>query len=91
MGYDIARFVDKIDENFHCIICTTVLENPVQSPCEHIFCNDCIITWLTVKNTCPADQCLLRVEDLKSVPRYFRNLLDKMKIRCDFGKQSFKK
>lgn len=86
MGYDLARFVALIDEDFHCVICTMVLEHPVQSPCEHIFCNDCIVKWLSIKETCPVDQSSLRVQDLKSVPRYFRNLLDKMEILCDFGK-----
>lgn len=86
MGYDFGRFTAEIDEDFHCVICTMVLENPVQSPCEHIFCNDCVVKWLLVKESCPVDQRLLRVGDLKSVPRYFRNLLDKMEIRCDYGK-----
>lgn len=85
MGYEIERFVCAIDEEFHCSICTMVLKDPLQSPCEHIFCSECINGWLKVKETCPVDQSILPFDDLKPPPRYFRNLLEKMEIRCDLG------
>lgn len=46
MGYELARFVNEIDDEFLCSICTMVLENPMVSPCDHIFCNHCIKGWL---------------------------------------------
>lgn len=88
MGYESVLFVNEIDEEFHCTICTMVLENPMQSPCEHIFCNECIEGWLRVEESCPIDRCFLHADDLKPTPRYFRNMLDKLEIRCSFGKLS---
>lgn len=87
MGYDPGRFISAVNEEFHCSICTLVLEEPMQSPCEHIFCNKCIKDWLKVKTICPVDNNSLTLDEMKPTPRYFRNILDKMEIRCDFGRR----
>lgn len=86
MGYEIARSVNEIDDEFLCSICTMVLENPLQSPCEHIFCSECIKDWLKVEARCPVDRFVLAPGDLKPTPRYFRNMLDKVEVKCSFGK-----
>lgn len=86
MGYELERLVNEIDDEFLCSICTMVLENPMQSPCEHTFCNDCIKEWLSVQATCPVDACELTFNEIKPTPRYFRNMLAKVQIKCTFGK-----
>lgn len=88
MGYDITRFIDKIDEEFLCSICTMVLENPLQSFCEHMFCDVCIKGWLMLKydQICPNDRTSLTFDQLKVPGRIIRNLLNKLNIRCDFCK-----
>lgn len=86
MGLDIAMFVSAIDDEFLCCICKMVLENAVQSPCEHVFCAECINEWLVIRERCPVDQSFLNCNDLSPLPRYFRNLLQKMEVRCQFGK-----
>lgn len=86
MGYETTRFIGAIDEEFHCIICTTVLENPVQTPCDHSFCNECISDWLSINKICPADRKPLTISDLKPPSRPFRNLWNKLDIKCDFRK-----
>lgn len=85
MGYDLARIVSEIDAEFLCCICEKVLENAVQSPCEHTFCNVCIKEWLNSKDHCPKDKNDLAFEDLRPTASYFRNLLNKVEIRCDIG------
>ncbi|KAJ6640026.1 E3 ubiquitin-protein ligase NRDP1 [Pseudolycoriella hygida] len=84
MGYELAGFVNEVDKEFICSICMMVMKNPVQSPCEHIFCSECIRSWIPLLENCPVDRQLLRPDDLKPTPRYFRNLLDKLEIRCKF-------
>lgn len=87
MGYELARFVGQVDQEFICSICMMVLEIPVESPCEHIFCSECIKDWLAVESTCPVDRLPIHSFDLRAMPRYFRNLLDKLEVRCELGKQ----
>lgn len=91
MGYDLLRFISEVDEEFHCSICTMVLEDPVQSPCEHLFCNKCITDWLATDRRCPVDLNSFQLDDVKSLPRVFRNLLNKLEIKCDFRKRCYSK
>ena len=42
MGYDLDLFdnPDAISSQLTCTICSGVLKNPVQTPCEHLFWYD---------------------------------------------------
>ena len=85
MGLDLERFDDKenILEDLKCMICFDVLETPVQTQCEHSFCEACIKGWLDQgNNTCPTDRQPLTQEALKPPSRITRQLLDKLNIRC---------
>lgn len=88
MGYDFARFVREIDDGFSCSICSMVMENPVQSPCEHPFCGECITEWIKVNGSCPVDGIALNFDDLKPTPKYFRTMVEVKEIRCNFGKMN---
>ena len=87
MGLDLERFDDKenIIEDLKCMICFDVLENPIQSQCEHSFCDACIKGWLDQGHkTCPTDRRQLTHETLKPPSRITRQLLDKLNIRCKY-------
>ena len=67
MGWDKERFIDKdcILNDLICSICTEVILDPVQTPCEHCFCKECITTWLDEKQKfCPVDRKTLTADDL---------------------------
>mgnify|MGYP001793854365 CR=1 FL=1 len=83
MGYDIERFVGRVNEGLLCSICRDVLEDPLQARCEHAFCSSCIYGWLTHYKTCPEDRMALWPSDLKPIFRYMKNDLDKLRIKCD--------
>ena len=83
MGFDIERFVDSVNEGLLCSICRDVLEDPLQAPCEHAYCSQCIHAWLTHYNNCPEDRQALWPSDLKPIFRYMKNDLDALKLRCD--------
>ena len=84
MGWSIERFINRnsvIDELI-CSICTDVLENPVQTPCQHSFCNDCIKVWVEDgKSSCPVDRQALDSKDLKPA-RILQQLLNNLIIKC---------
>ncbi|XP_064641043.1 RING finger protein 151-like [Lineus longissimus] len=82
MGYDIERFVQPINEGLLCSICRDVLKDPVQAPCEHVYCSACIQEWLIHENNCPEDRRHLWGSDLRPLFRYMRNDLEKLQIRC---------
>ena len=85
-GYELSRFENDVDENFHCSICYNVLKDP--RTCknnDHVFCLACITEHLRVNSqTCPECNEHLSVETLRR-PRVLNNLLSKMKINCDYA------
>lgn len=85
MGFDTDRFEDsEISEELICSICTGVLEDPLTTHCDHLFCNECINDWLRHHHTCPIDRCPLRTCMLKRAPRAIRNLINRLKIYCPY-------
>jgi hypothetical protein len=86
MGYELNRFESTVDDELICSICEGVLENPVQViSCEHVFCSDCLDSWLSKgKMTCPLDRETINRDDMKT-PRIVTNLLAKLSIKCDFA------
>lgn len=42
-----------------CEICRQVLSFPACLPCGHIFCSQCITTWLIENETCPKDRSVV--------------------------------
>jgi len=87
-GYDKTRFVgvSKNDlEEFTCGICIEIFCDPIVTPCcRQTYCLECINEWLSGNNTCPNDRKLLTVNNLSPPPRVLTNLLNNMRIRCDF-------
>lgn len=87
MGYDLDRFAGGvIDNELLCSVCSSVLEDPVEAPCQHFFCGLCIKRWLEVSDICPTDRQPLRAKDLKQPSRLLCNLLARLEIKCDFGR-----
>jgi hypothetical protein len=55
-----------------------------QAPeCEHAFCSGCINQWLAHQPVCPIDRTCIQPKELKPVPRILKNLLSKLRLRCD--------
>ncbi|EDV99486.1 E3 ubiquitin-protein ligase NRDP1 [Drosophila grimshawi] len=86
MGFDQSLIVGHVDEELLCPICADVLEEPLQSSgCEHAFCRFCIETWMNEKHICPVDRSDLLPVHLVTVPRFMRNMLGRLKIKCCFS------
>jgi len=85
MGYEVERFIKQVDDEFLCSICLGVFESPVHGPCGHTFCLKCIENWIPVNvNACPLDKKPLFKKDLTPVSLPFRNLLNRLDIKCEF-------
>lgn len=74
MGYDVERFVGYVNEGLLCCVCRDVLEDPLQSPCEHVFCSTCIHAWLVNHHNCPEDRLPLSIAALRPLYRYLCRL-----------------
>uniref|UniRef100_A0A1A9WWT4 E3 ubiquitin-protein ligase NRDP1 n=1 Tax=Glossina brevipalpis TaxID=37001 RepID=A0A1A9WWT4_9MUSC len=84
MGYDLDRFQSEVNEELICPICSGVLQEPVQAAmCEHAFCRDCIIEWLSRQLSCPVDRNYVNASSLRAVPKILRQLLSRLSITCN--------
>ena len=84
-GYDDRRFEGRVREDLFCCICQGVLRNPrtCQNK-EHPFCLSCISQHLRNSHTCPECREHLTPETLKDPPRFLKNILSELKIKCDY-------
>ena len=87
-GFDRSRVVGVSDEEldeYTCGICLEVFVDPVVTQCcQQTYCRECIYGWLSDNNTCPNDRKELSREGLGPAPRFVVNLLNNMKVKCDF-------
>jgi len=54
------------------------------SPCEHIFCKECIMPWIKTKANCPICRCSLSHAKLQPVHRVIQGLLNDILVLCPF-------
>ena len=82
-GYDEERFVTTISRNFLCLICFSVLKDPVLCPRnQHCFCRGCITKHLENSRRCPTCADELTEETLIQPQRMVKDYLDELNIRC---------
>ena len=86
MGFDVKRFVSRVSEDRKCSLCHLVLDNPVKTPCSHVFCSGCILPWVVSYKSCPLQCQNLEPGDLENVIA-LRDLVLNMKVLCDFKDQ----
>jgi TRAF-type zinc finger/Zinc finger, C3HC4 type (RING finger) len=84
------EYVSHVYENLICTICVAVLVDPVQLPCEHIFCLECLGTHFQTipgdTKTCP--KCRRKVNmiaDVARPPKIVREMVDDLVVRCPNG------
>ena len=87
-GLDRSRIVDKsYDElvQFTCNICLMVFTEPmVTRCCRQLYCKQCIQEWLKSHDICPFDRRPMAIHELSHASRPFINLLNEVKVKCDF-------
>ena len=80
-------YYEKIKEEITCIICHGLLNNPVMCDnCETHFCLLCIDYWKRTLRGCPK-KCPKPLV-VKKMVRSFKNLVDKVLLRCPACKES---
>uniref|UniRef100_Q69ZS0-2 Isoform 2 of E3 ubiquitin-protein ligase PDZRN3 n=1 Tax=Mus musculus TaxID=10090 RepID=Q69ZS0-2 len=83
MGFELDRFDGDVDPDLKCALCHKVLEDPLTTPCGHVFCAGCVLPWVVQEGSCPA-RCRgrLSAKELNHVLPLKRLIL-KLDIKCD--------
>jgi len=51
LGYEQDRFENLNGDEFDCVICSLVVNDPYEcGECGNMFCKDCIDSWMKKKN-----------------------------------------
>mmetsp|Transcript_12741 Transcript_12741/g.12400 ORF Transcript_12741/g.12400 Transcript_12741/m.12400 type:complete len:269 (-) Transcript_12741:222-1028(-) len=90
MGYNDAVIIElsQVPCELICAICHELINNPVQTPCNHVFCGECITESVSVNRLCPIDRSQLTATKL--IPIQFANpilyrIWNKIKLRCPYA------
>ena len=86
MGVDPDMYVhpERISRELICPICTQVLENPVQTADDHLFCEDELLEWMSRSNepTCPVTGSKLDPDAIRKPSRIIVNMLGELERYC---------
>ncbi|XP_024051262.1 E3 ubiquitin-protein ligase PDZRN3 isoform X2 [Terrapene carolina triunguis] len=82
MGFELDRFSGEVDPDFKCNLCHKVLEDPLSTPCGHVFCAGCVLPWVVQQGSCPARCQRLSTKELNHVLP-LKSLILKLDIRCE--------
>ncbi|XP_058488039.1 E3 ubiquitin-protein ligase PDZRN3-B isoform X1 [Solea solea] len=82
MGFELDRFKETVDPDFKCNLCNKVLEDPLTTPCGHVFCSGCVLPWVVQQSSCPVKCQRISTKELNHVLP-LKNLILKLEIKCD--------
>jgi hypothetical protein len=84
MGLDFDFFVhpERISPQLICPICTQVLQNPVQTSSEHLFCEEELLEWMTRSSLCPVTKSELDPSSIRKPGRVILNMLAELEMYC---------
>ncbi|XP_072124058.1 PDZ domain-containing RING finger protein 4-like isoform X3 [Mobula birostris] len=83
MGFELDRFNGEVDPELKCNLCNKVLEDPLTTPCGHVFCAGCVLPWVVQQGICPVKCQRMSTKELNHVLA-LRNLISKLDIKCDY-------
>ncbi|RKP10828.1 hypothetical protein THASP1DRAFT_27424 [Thamnocephalis sphaerospora] len=49
----VSALLERMAAEFRCSICLSTLRDPCATPCQHVFCNECISMALRTQEKCP--------------------------------------
>ena len=68
--------------SLQCVICNEIPLNPKEcSNCQNLFCDDCIKTWLELKNVCPCF-CSEAPFHSNQAHKFIRDIINNLKVKC---------
>ncbi|XP_051514133.1 ligand of Numb protein X 2-like [Myxocyprinus asiaticus] len=80
----LYEYQDEVDDELVCHICLQPLLQPMDTPCGHTYCYQCLSNFLHDQNFCPVDRQRLQLQLCRSSSLLVRNLLDKLFVLCPF-------
>ncbi|KAL6480203.1 hypothetical protein MHYP_G00112360 [Metynnis hypsauchen] len=77
-------YQEEVDDELVCHICLQPLLQPMDTPCGHTYCLQCLSSFLRDQDFCPVDRQRLQLQQCRPSSLLVRNLLDKLTVLCPF-------
>ncbi|XP_076148628.1 ligand of Numb protein X 2b [Alosa pseudoharengus] len=81
----LYEYQDDVDDELVCHICLQPLLRPMDTPCGHTYCYQCLSSFLREQDFCPVDRQRLQLAQCRPSSLLVRNLLDKLTVLCPFN------
>ncbi|KAL1022587.1 hypothetical protein UPYG_G00029580 [Umbra pygmaea] len=77
-------YKDEVDDDLVCHICLQPLIHPLDTPCGHTYCRECLTSFLLESDFCPVDRTPLMLQSCRKSSLLVHKLLDKLIVACPF-------
>uniref|UniRef100_A0A673X6S2 Ligand of numb-protein X 1 n=1 Tax=Salmo trutta TaxID=8032 RepID=A0A673X6S2_SALTR len=78
-------YQDEVDDDLMCHICLQPLIRPLDTPCGHTYCQECLTSFLLESDFCPVDRTHLMLQNCRKSSLLVHKLLDKLAVACPFS------
>jgi ubiquitin-protein ligase len=76
-------FTEEVDENYLCIICHSVFDEPSSLKCGHTFCLACLNSAFDSSERCPTCRLTVPTRNGNVIPnRVLKGLIENLTVRC---------
>ncbi|XP_072538764.1 E3 ubiquitin-protein ligase LNX isoform X2 [Salminus brasiliensis] len=79
------NYKDEADDELLCHICLQPLIRPLDTPCGHTYCQECLTSFLLESDFCPVDRVPLLLQNCRKSSLLVHKLLDKLTVACPFS------
>ncbi|XP_066533773.1 E3 ubiquitin-protein ligase LNX isoform X2 [Hoplias malabaricus] len=79
------NYKDEVDDELLCHICLQPLIRPLDTPCGHTYCQECLTSFLLESDFCPVDRVPLLLQKCRKSSLLVSKLLDKLIVSCPFS------
>ncbi|KAL6107562.1 lnx1 [Pungitius sinensis] len=76
---------NEVDDDLVCHICLQALIWPLDTPCGHTYCRECLTSFLLESDFCPVCRAPLMLQSCRKPSLLVHKLLDKLTVACPFG------
>ncbi|XP_057696840.1 E3 ubiquitin-protein ligase LNX isoform X2 [Corythoichthys intestinalis] len=77
-------YKDEVDNDLMCHICLQPLIRPLDTPCGHTYCQECLTNFLLESDFCPVCRASLMLQSCRKPSLLVHKLLDKLTVVCPF-------
>ncbi|XP_033937736.1 E3 ubiquitin-protein ligase LNX isoform X1 [Pseudochaenichthys georgianus] len=77
-------YTNEVDDDLVCHICLQALIRPLDTPCGHTYCQECLTSFLLESDFCPVCRTPLMLQSCRKPSLLVHKLLDKLTVACPF-------